>query len=85
MYCVTKAFSPSAVKSDISFSPFSPSQVQKIVFIQSVVVVMKTSGTSISFKHWINCGMCTAYVALTAGKHSTKGSVSFARVIFSVR
>ena len=56
-----------------------------IGFIQSVVVVMKTSGTNTSFKHWTNCGMCTVCVAVTAERRWTKESVSFAMVTFSAR
>lgn len=72
-------------KSECYLFLLSHPQVQMIVYIQSVVVVMKTSGTNSSFKHWTNCGMCTACVAPTAERPWTKESVSFAMVTFCAR
>ena len=55
------------------------------VSTQSAAVVMKTSGTSTSSRHWKNSGMCIACVAATAGRHLTKESVSFATGTYSAR
>ena len=69
---------------DLNWSVFLR-QVQITISTQSAAVVMKTLGTNTSFRHWTNSGMCIACVAVIAGRHSTKGSVSFARGTYSAR